>query len=78
MTHSSTAEAGIPDNATAADLAAEKDLYCAACAHRQDAHDATGLRFCAATVSQGSTRSCICRGDLADVNPHINSLHRAI
>jgi hypothetical protein len=36
-------------------------IYCAACRHRLDEHDATDLRYCDATVSSALTRGCICR-----------------
>lgn len=36
-------------------------LICEACQHPVDAHDALGLRFCAATVAAELSRGCICR-----------------
>ena len=39
---------------------------CPACRHPRDSHDATSQRFCAATLSMGVGRRCICRVDGAD------------
>jgi hypothetical protein len=47
---------------------AETSLLCSSCPHAQEAHDATALRYCAATLVSASTRGCICRGELVD-NP---------
>lgn len=48
---------------TTAESAATIDdaLFCEACQHPVDAHDALGLRFCAATVAAELPRGCICR-----------------
>jgi hypothetical protein len=35
--------------------------YCASCPHSQDEHDATALRYCAATLNTVLSRGCICR-----------------
>jgi hypothetical protein len=50
--------------------------YCNACPHPQDAHDATAVRYCAATLQLVISRRCICRGDMVDVGLQPNSAHR--
>ena len=39
----------------------EAVTYCASCPHSQDEHDATALRYCAATFKTVLSRGCICR-----------------
>ena len=56
--------------------AAQTITYCGACPHPQDAHDATALRYCAATLHNVLSRRCICRGDMVDVGQPPNSAHR--
>ena len=36
------------------------DLLCVACGHLGQAHDATALRYCAATKASGAVRGCLC------------------
>jgi hypothetical protein len=49
--------------------------YCSSCPHPQDAHDATALRYCAATLQMMINRHCICRGDMVDVGQRPDSAH---
>jgi len=55
---------------------AQAITYCHACPHPQDAHDATAVRYCAATRQMVISRRCICRGDMVDVGQQPNSAHR--
>lgn len=45
---------------TAAVTAAESDA-CSTCPHSLERHDATALRYCAATLAAALSRGCICR-----------------
>jgi hypothetical protein len=49
---------------------------CAACQHPRESHDATSLRFCAATTSLGVDRRCICRVENLDGAQQAASSHR--
>ncbi|HSY15272.1 MAG TPA: RGCVC family protein [Jatrophihabitantaceae bacterium] len=42
-------------------VAADSVLTCDCCPHHVDAHDATALRYCAATLKNATRRGCICR-----------------
>jgi hypothetical protein len=42
------------------DTPREAEDRCAACRHRWEAHDAIGVRFCAATLANGTERGCVC------------------
>jgi hypothetical protein len=55
---------------------AQASTYCSACPHPQDAHDASAVRYCAATLQMVTSRRCICRGDLVDVGQRPSSAHR--
>jgi hypothetical protein len=43
------------------DLDLDPGELCAACSHPMTAHDATGRRYCAATLSMARVRGCICK-----------------
>jgi hypothetical protein len=54
----------------------EAVVYCSACPHPQNVHDPTALRYCAATPQLAIARSCICQGDMVDVEQQPNTAHR--
>jgi hypothetical protein len=52
----------LPTSADIAEVVQTQDVtYCASCPHPKDAHDATALRYCAATLNAVLSRGCICR-----------------
>jgi hypothetical protein len=75
-THDDLDEAGLDEtDPTAADLPAGVDT-CSACRHPRESHDATSLRFCAATTNLGVDRRCICRVENLNGAQQAASSHR--
>ncbi len=37
--------------------------YCSSCPHDYAGHDATAVRYCAATLDMAISRGCVCRVD---------------